>query len=63
MIYIKSFKNYDECLEYCCESLYNDPMLTLEEFSDNIKGVYRLDKKQIAEIYDTARSYVDSETA
>ena len=28
-----------------------------------IKGCYRLDKKQIAEIYDTARSYVDSETA
>lgn len=55
--------DYDECLEYCCESFYNDPMLTLEEFSDNIKGFYRLDKKQIAEIYDTARSYVDSETA
>lgn len=55
--------DYDECLEYCCESLHNDPMLTLEEFSDNIKGCYHLDKRQIAEIYDTARSYVDSETA
>lgn len=56
-----SYYSYDECLDYCCNWLKEDPQLTLNEFIDATRMYFPFSKSGFAEIFETASNYVKSE--
>lgn len=56
-----SYYSYDECLDYCCNWLKEDPQLTLNEFIDAARMYFPFSKSGFAEIFETASNYVKSE--
>lgn len=52
---------YDECLEYCCNWLRDNPQLTLNEFIDAACMYFPFSKSGFTEIFENASDYVKSE--
>lgn len=59
--YDAASREYDECLDVCCDMLQNYPEMSWDEFNQLVRGNYqRLKEDDLKDIYKTALSFVQT---